>query len=92
MPGRQTSKPKISACLVIANEAAVLERCLSSLQGVTDEIVLVHDGPCVDESLDIASRFGAKVFVANKIGEAEPHRPFSYEQATGEWVLQIEYQ
>lgn len=44
----------ISACLVVRNEEAVIERCLESLAGVVDEIVLVHDGECEDRTLEIA--------------------------------------
>lgn len=83
-------KPKISACLVIYNEEKLLPRCLESIKDVVDEIIVVHDGPCTDKSLGIAESFGARIFVRNHIGEAEPHRPFSYEQSTGDWVLQID--
>lgn len=86
----QSAKPKLSACLVIKPEELVLRRCLESLRGVVDEIVVVHDGPPADRSIDIAKEFGAKTFVRNFVGEAEPHRPFSFEQATGDWILQID--
>lgn len=80
----------ISACLVIRNEDKVLERCLKSLKDLVGEIIVVHDGPCTDSSLEIAKIYGARVFERNFIGEAEWHRPFSYEQAIGEWILQID--
>jgi len=83
-------KPKISACLVIHNEENLLPRCLESLEGVVDEIIVVHDGECSDSSLQIAAGFGTKVFTRELIGEAEQHRPFSYEQASGDWILQID--
>jgi|GEM_PF-747381 len=80
----------ISACVVINSEESVLRRCLTSLQGVVGEIIVVHDGPPKDNSLKIAEEFGARVFIRPFVGEAEPHRSFSYEQALGEWVLQID--
>lgn len=83
-------KPRISACLVIKPEEAVLRRCLESLKSVTDEIILVHDGLPKDGSLEIAKEYGAKIFIRDFVGEAEPHRPFSYEKATGDWVLQVD--
>lgn len=81
---------KLSACLVIHNEEKLLPRCLESIKDIADEIIVVHDGPCKDKSLEIAKKFGAKVFSRPFIGEAEYHRPFSYSKAKGEWILQID--
>lgn len=81
---------RLSACIVINNEEVLLPRCLESIKKVVDEIIVVHDGVCKDKSLQIAKKFGAKIFVRPYIGEAEYHRPFSYEKANGEWILQID--
>lgn len=81
---------KISACLVVYNEERCIGRCLESLRDVVDEIIVVHDGPCQDKTLNIAESFGAKVFVRPHQGEAEIQRPFSYEQASHNWILQID--
>jgi len=81
---------KISACLVVYNEEKLIGRCLESLRGVVDEIILVHDGECSDKTLVIAKEYNAKIFIRPFVGEAEEHRPFSFEQATGEWILQID--
>ena len=80
----------ISACLVVRNEEALIERCLRSLRGVVDEIIVVHDGPCDDETLAIARRLGCRTFVAPYYGESERHRPFGYAQARGAWLLIID--
>ena len=71
----------ISACLVIHNEEKLLKRCLESIKDVVDEIILVHDGECTDKSLNIANNFHSRIFIRDFIGEAEWHRPFSYEEA-----------
>lgn len=81
---------KISACLVVHNEERLIARCLESLSGVVDEIILVHDGECNDRTLEIAKNHGAKIFVEPFAGFCEVHRPFSYEKASGDWVLQID--
>lgn len=80
----------ISACLVVHNEEKLLRRCLQSVKDVVDEIIIVHDGECNDKSLEIAQKFGAKVFTREFVGEAEHHRPYSFEKAKGEWILQID--
>ena len=81
---------KISACLVVYNEESVIERCLASVKDLVDEIIVVHDGECIDKTLAIAKKFTDKIFVREHIGEAEPHRVFALNQATGDWILQID--
>lgn len=81
---------KISACLVIHNEEKVIKRCLDSIKDVVDEIIVVHDGPCSDKTLNICKKYTPKIFIRKYIGEAEPHRPFSFSKATGDWILWID--
>jgi glycosyltransferase involved in cell wall biosynthesis len=80
----------VSACLVARNEAAVVERCLASFADVVDEIVFVHDGECEDATLEIAERYGCRVFVRPLVGHAEASTVFAFEQARGEWILSID--
>jgi glycosyltransferase involved in cell wall biosynthesis len=80
----------VTACVVVRNEEAVIDRCLSSLDGVVQEIVLVHDGDCEDRTLEIAARHGARVFVQPLVGHAESATVFAFEQARGEWILSLD--
>ena len=80
----------VSACLVVHDEEALIERCLRSLEEVVDEIVLVHDGPCSDRTLEIAEQFGARIVVAEHAGMSEPHVPVAFALATSEWLLRID--
>ncbi|MCP3682769.1 MAG: glycosyltransferase [bacterium] len=81
---------KISACIVLYHEEDVIQKCLDSLKGVVDEIIVVHDGPCKDKTLDICKRYTKKIFIRPRIGEAEPHRAFSFSKAQYDWILQID--
>lgn len=81
---------KISACLVVYNEEKIIERCLQSIKNIVDEIIIVHDGHCSDNTLEIAKKYKALIFERPHIGEAEEHRVFAMKQATGEWILQID--
>jgi glycosyltransferase involved in cell wall biosynthesis len=85
-----TGPGSISACLVLRNEEAVVERCLASLDGVVDEVVLVHDGECEDRTLEIARRHGCRIYVRPLVGHAEASTVFAYEQALCEWILSID--
>jgi glycosyltransferase involved in cell wall biosynthesis len=79
----------LSTCIVVRNAACDLERCLRSIDGM-GEIVVVHDGECSDDTLKVASAHGARVFVRPRVGAPEAHRPFAYSQARGEWILQLD--
>jgi glycosyltransferase involved in cell wall biosynthesis len=80
----------VSACLVVRNEEAVIERCLHSLDGVVDEIVLVHDGECDDRTVEIARAHGCRIFMRPLVGHAEASTVFAFEQARGEWILSLD--
>jgi glycosyltransferase involved in cell wall biosynthesis len=80
----------VTACLVVRNEEKLIGRCLASLEGVADEIVIVHDGQCTDRTLDICRKYTAKIFVRPWAGVADVHRPFSFAQATGEWIMRLD--
>jgi glycosyltransferase involved in cell wall biosynthesis len=80
----------ISACLVVRNEEAVIERCLASLADLVEEIVLVHDGECQDATLEIAERYGCRIFLRPLVGHAEATTVFAFEQLRGEWILSLD--
>lgn len=84
------SKLPISVVIVIYNEEKMIERCLRSCADVVDEIIVIHDGPCTDRSLDICRQYTDKVLIGERIGEAEPHRVQTYELASNDWVLQLD--
>lgn len=98
IPGRHRFDPDasggtpgtISAVLVVRNEGATIRRCLDSLAGVVDEIVVVHDGPCADDTLDIAAARGCRVIEAPRYGHCERHTPLAYREARGEWILNLD--
>lgn len=83
-------KIHLSACLVIHNEEAVIERCLKSIVPIVDEIIVIHETPCLDKTLDIAAKYNAKIIMVPRLGDPEAVRPLSYEIAQGEWILQID--
>lgn len=84
------SKGKISVCVVVYNEEAVIEQCLKSIKGLADEIIIVHDGECKDNTLTIARKYTDKIFVREHVGMMEAHLVFALKQAHGEWVLRID--
>lgn len=51
----------VSLCMIVKNEEDVLGRCLESVSGLVDEIVIVDTGS-TDRTQDIAARFTDKIF------------------------------
>ncbi len=86
----ENDQPSISAILIVRNEAKLLPRCLSSLAGVVQEIIVVHDGPCQDGSLEIAALGGARVVEAEYYGAMEFHFPMALALAVNDWILRID--
>jgi glycosyltransferase involved in cell wall biosynthesis len=90
MNNNDLKKLPISATMIIYNEERVFERALKSFCDVVDEIIIVHDGKCSDQSLEIARKYTDKVFELEHVGESEKHRPFAYEKAKNDWILQLD--
>jgi glycosyltransferase involved in cell wall biosynthesis len=90
MQKEENKKLPITAVMVIRNEETLLKRALLSCFNVVDEIIIVHDGKCEDKSLEIARKYTDKIFEREYIGQAEKHRVFTFEQASHDWILQLD--
>ncbi len=78
--------PTITAVINTLNEESNIAIALRSIRSWVDEIVVV-DMHSDDSTVDIAHEFGAKVFLHDRMGFADPARAYALEQATGDWVL-----
>ena len=45
-----SKQEKISAFIIVYHEADLIERALKSVKGIVDEILVFHDGPCLDDT------------------------------------------
>jgi len=84
------AKNTISAILVVYHEEKIIRRCLESLKGVVDEIIVVHDGECKDRTLEIAREFTDRIFVRPRVGCCNNHHPWAMKESKGEWILLID--
>ena len=57
---RMESNIPCSVLVLTRNSAATLERCLAPLAGFAE--IVVHDANSEDNTVEIAKKFGAKVF------------------------------
>lgn len=81
---------KLTAVMPIKNEAGKIQKCLDSLKGLVDEIVVV-DSLGTDGTVEICRQYGAKVVTHEIDGfNMDKQRNIGIENATGEWILQTE--
>jgi len=80
---------KLSIVLATRNEEENIGRCLASIINIAGEIIVV-DEESTDKTVEIARKYGAKVFT-------EPHHEIFHitkqkalEKASGEWILQLD--
>ena len=88
-PGVLPEKPGLSVCMIVRDEEKALPRCLNSLKGVADELIVVDTGS-KDNTIAIAKDFGAKVFHFKWCDDFAAARNESLKHATGEWILQLD--
>jgi glycosyltransferase involved in cell wall biosynthesis len=80
--------PKLSAYLIVKNEARDLPACLDSLKGLADELVVVDD-ESTDQTIDIARQYGAMT-LRRKLDGFGSQKQFALEHCSGDWVLSID--
>jgi glycosyltransferase involved in cell wall biosynthesis len=75
--------------MIVKNEEKYLEGCLESVKNVADEIVIVDTGS-EDSTLDIAERYGAKIYHFEWIDDFSAARNFALSKSTGDWILYLD--
>ncbi|PJE70367.1 hypothetical protein COU97_00040 [Candidatus Shapirobacteria bacterium CG10_big_fil_rev_8_21_14_0_10_48_15] len=80
---------KLSVILATYNEEANIGACLKTVQGLADEIIVV-DGFSRDQTVALAKKAGAKVFVKPNLLMFHQNKQLAIEKATGEWILYLD--
>lgn len=80
---------KISVVVITKNEEKNLFECLSSLQSMADEIVVVDSGS-VDKTVEVAKHFGAKVHVSQSWPGFGLQKNVALDLSQGEWILSLD--
>lgn len=80
---------KLSVVLAVFNEQENLAACLSSVQGLADEIV-ISDGGSTDATVEIAKKYHAQVLHFPNQTNFHINKNNALKHATGEWILQLD--
>lgn len=75
----------ISVCMIVKNEEKVLARCLNSLCGIADEIVIVDTGSS-DRTKEIAAAYTNKIYDFLWVDDFSAARNYSFSKATMEYI------
>lgn len=76
---------EISLCMIVKNEEKVLERCLSSIADLMDEIVIIDTGS-TDSTKKIASKYTDRIYDFEWTDDFSAARNYSFSKATKPYI------
>lgn len=79
----------LSLCMIVKNEEAVLERCLSCVADIVDELIIVDTGSS-DSTREIAHRFTPHVYDFTWCDDFAAARNFSFSKATQDYTMWLD--
>ena len=75
----------ISVCMIVKNEEKVLARCLDSLAGLWEELIIVDTGSS-DKTKEIAAKYTDKIYDFTWTGNFSDARNFSFSKASCDYI------
>ncbi len=75
----------VSLCMIVKNEEQVLKRCLDSLAGLYDELVIVDTGS-TDRTKEIAAGYNAKIYDFKWVDDFSAARNYAFERCSMEYI------
>lgn len=79
----------ISVCMIVKNEEDVLERALSSIQDIADEIIIVDTGS-TDNTKSIAKKYTQKIYDFEWCDDFSKARNYSFSKATQDYCMWLD--
>jgi len=83
------TKVTIGLSMIVRNEESNLARCLESVRGLVDEIVIVDTGSS-DRTVDVARRYTDKVFNFQWNDDFSAARNYALDRTRSRWVLYLD--
>ena len=75
----------VSVAMIVKNEEKILDRCLDSLQGIYDELIIVDTGS-VDNTKDIAHKYTDKVYDFEWCDDFSAARNYAFSKCTMDYI------
>ncbi len=89
MNNSETLAPLLSLIMITKNNEADIERCLKSVQGLVDEIIIVDTGS-TDKTKEIAEKYTYKVFDFKWTNSFSDAKNYALKWAKGKWVINLD--
>ncbi|MBS1258714.1 MAG: Cell division coordinator CpoB [Candidatus Scalindua arabica] len=86
---KSNTNPTLSLCMIVKNEEKFLPMCLESVSDYVDEIIIVDTGS-TDKTVEIAERYGAKVYHHPWENSFSKARNYSLKYATCDWIMWLD--
>jgi glycosyltransferase involved in cell wall biosynthesis len=80
---------EISLCMIVKNEEEVLGQCLTSVEDLCDEIIIVDTGS-TDKTKEIAAAFTDRIYEFKWIDDFSAARNFAFSHATKDYILWLD--
>lgn len=75
----------ISVCMIVKDEEKCIGRCLESLKGIYDELIIVDTGS-KDNTISICKQYTDKIFHFKWVNDFSKARNFSFSKATKDYI------
>lgn len=79
---------KLSVAIITLNEERIIEKTLSGIKDIADEIIIV-DSNSTDKTVEIAKSYGAQVFVEDWKGYSD-QKNSALEKCKCDWILSLD--
>lgn len=79
----------LSLCMIVKNEEENLDKCLDSIKGLVDEIIIVDTGS-TDNTKEIAFKYTDKIYDFTWCNDFAKARNYSISKATNDWILVLD--
>ncbi len=81
--------PTISLCMIVRNEELHIARCLESIAGLVEEIIVVDTGS-VDRTIEIASHYTSNVYSYPWKDDFSDARNYSFSKASMDYCMWLD--
>lgn len=79
----------LSIFIITKNEAERLTRTLKAIQGLANDVVVVDSGS-TDDTVKIATLYGARVFINAPFPGYGQQKRFAEDQCQNDWILNVD--
>lgn len=80
---------KLSFVMIVKNESLNIEKCISSIQNIADECIVIDTGS-TDDTQDRAKNMGASVYSIDWPDDFANARNQAIAYASGDWILMLD--